>query len=55
MLFSYSLQIQEPFKIKLKDGIQSQYAGLNGTNLVSQGWNVVMQKVLYFVVDMPFG
>ncbi|XP_060607728.1 tetraspanin-16-like [Ruditapes philippinarum] len=41
----------DPAKKKLKDGIQSDYAGLNGTDIVSIGWNVVMQKVKCCGVD----
>lgn len=35
----------DPAKDRLKDQIQSDYAGLNGTDIVSMGWNVVMQEV----------
>jgi hypothetical protein len=33
-------------KDDLKKGIQSDYGGLNGTNLVTQAWNIVMQQVI---------
>jgi hypothetical protein len=33
-------------KDDLKKGIQSDYGGLNGTNLVTQAWNIVMLQVI---------
>ena len=38
-------QIKAPIKDTLNSTIQSDYAGLNGTNIVSIGWNVVNLKV----------
>lgn len=35
----------DPAKKKLKEQIQSDFIGLNGTNVVSIGWNIVMQEV----------
>ncbi|XP_053408373.1 tetraspanin-4-like [Mercenaria mercenaria] len=37
--------IHDSAKKPLKDKIQSDYAGLNGTDIISVGWNVVMIKV----------
>lgn len=41
------LQIHDPVKKELKKKIQSDYAGLNGTDVMTVAWNVVMQKVWY--------
>lgn len=41
----FYFQFHDPAKKKLKDQIQSDYAGLNGTDIVSMGWNIVMQQV----------
>ncbi|XP_060607713.1 tetraspanin-18-like [Ruditapes philippinarum] len=37
--------IHDPVKKPLKSSIKSDYAGLNGTDIVSIGWNVVMIQV----------
>ncbi|KAL3886984.1 hypothetical protein ACJMK2_026940 [Sinanodonta woodiana] len=40
-----------PLKKELKQGIQNEYKGLAGTNLVSMAWNVVMQNFQCCGVD----
>ncbi|KAK3594613.1 hypothetical protein CHS0354_015004 [Potamilus streckersoni] len=40
-----------PLKRELKQGIQNEYKGLAGTNLVSMAWNVVMQNFKCCGVD----
>ena len=44
-------QFDNPAKQMLKDSIQSQYKGLNGTNVVSIGWNFVAQKVCLSYIE----
>jgi hypothetical protein len=45
MCFCYLFQIKAPIKDSLNRTIKSDYAGLNGTNIVSIGWNIINQKV----------
>ncbi|XP_053408370.1 tetraspanin-16-like isoform X2 [Mercenaria mercenaria] len=45
ILYGSPNTFHDPAKDKLKDQIKSDYAGLNGTDIVSIGWNVVMQQV----------
>ncbi|KAK3594612.1 hypothetical protein CHS0354_015002 [Potamilus streckersoni] len=45
------ISFQDSLKSSLKSGIKADYRGLNGTNLVSMGWNVVMQNMNCCGVD----
>lgn len=50
-IYDYLPQFHDPAKKALKDKIQSDYAGLVGTDVISMAWNVVMQQVLGHVTS----
>lgn len=45
IFFRFPNVFDDPSKQALKDGIQSEYQGLNGTNLNSLAWNFVAQEM----------
>nr|AMB43016.1 CD63 [Paratapes undulatus] len=51
ILYGFPDTFHNPAKKKLKEDIQSSYVGLNGTDLKTISWNIVMQQVKCCGVD----
>ncbi|KAL4229532.1 hypothetical protein ACF0H5_012572 [Mactra antiquata] len=45
IVYRFPNTMKDPIKTRLKEDIQSDYMGINGTNSVSTTWNIVMQEI----------